>query len=233
MNDSNASAPATDSTPSTAPSPDATARAALRKGVLVLLALAPVMLLLILFVDRPVADAWEYSEPGFAYRLLDATDELGHATWYLIPGPILALALYIARSDKWRTPAYIASSVAVSGIAVNLLKPFFGRTRPIKLHGDGEYAFEFFRLGYSYNSFPSGHTTTAFAVAVALGILMPRLRYLWWAIGALVALGRVATNSHFVSDVVAGAWLGATTALALSAYFIPKSPDTKTSHPSE
>ncbi len=222
MSDGNASAPATDSTPSAAPSPDAPALAALRKGALVLLALTPAMILLILFVDRPVAEAWKYSEPGIAYRLLDATDELGHATWYLVPGPILALALYLARSDKWRIPAYIASSVAVSGIAVNLLKALFGRTRPIKLHGDNEYSFEIFRLGYSYSSFPSGHTTTAFAVAVALGVLMPRLRYLWWSIGALVALGRVATNSHFVSDVVAGAWLGAMTAVVLAAYFIRK-----------
>ena len=61
-------------------------------------------------------------------------------------------------------------------------------------------------------SFPSGHTITAFAVAVSLSRFYPEL-----AVGLLfcalsVAASRVLLGMHFLSDVVAGAAIGATVA---------------------
>ena len=58
-------------------------------------------------------------------------------------------------------------------------------------------------------SFPSGHTITAFAVAVSLSMFYPGL-----AIGLLfcavsVALSRILLGMHFLSDVLAGAAIGA------------------------
>lgn len=58
-------------------------------------------------------------------------------------------------------------------------------------------------------SFPSGHTITAFAVAVSLSLFYPGL-----AIGLLfcalsVAASRILLGLHFLSDVVAGAAIGA------------------------
>jgi undecaprenyl-diphosphatase len=57
-------------------------------------------------------------------------------------------------------------------------------------------------------SFPSGHTITAFAVAVSLSMFYPSL-----AIGLLfcalsVALSRILLGMHFLSDVLAGAAIG-------------------------
>lgn len=192
----------------------------LSRAAQVLVLIVPVIIALILFVDRPVAEAWSTSDEEALYRFLDTAEELGDARWYLVPGFVLAAAFYLARSAKWRVPLYIALSVGVSGIVVNILKVFFGRNRPNKFIGDNEYGFHFFEFGYSTSSFPSGHTTTAFAAAVALGILMPRFRVVWWTIGAAVAMGRVATGSHFPSDVVAGAWLGSITALVLAIYVL-------------
>jgi undecaprenyl-diphosphatase len=64
-------------------------------------------------------------------------------------------------------------------------------------------------------SFPSGHTITAFAVAVSLSMFYPTL-----AIGLLfcalsVAASRILLGMHFLSDVLAGAAIG--TALAYCA----------------
>jgi undecaprenyl-diphosphatase len=57
-------------------------------------------------------------------------------------------------------------------------------------------------------SFPSGHTITAFAVAVSLSLFYPGL-----AIGLLfcavsVAASRILLGMHFLSDVLAGAIIG-------------------------
>jgi membrane-associated phospholipid phosphatase len=57
-------------------------------------------------------------------------------------------------------------------------------------------------------SFPSGHTTTAFAAAVAVGVLHPRLRWPLVALAALVGLSRIYLGVHYTFDVLAGAALG-------------------------
>lgn len=59
-----------------------------------------------------------------------------------------------------------------------------------------------------YNSFGSGHTTAAFALAAGLCLLYPRLSWLWllWAIGC--GIGRVRFRQHYPTDVLFGAGFG-------------------------
>ena len=62
------------------------------------------------------------------------------------------------------------------------------------MHGDG-----------AYNSFPSGHMAAACGVLSVLWFWYQRLRGLWViAVGA----GLVGLNYHFLSDVLAGSFLG-------------------------
>jgi len=56
-------------------------------------------------------------------------------------------------------------------------------------------------------SFPSGHAMTAFTVASALSWYFPGHPGLWIAAGG-VAVSRVLTGQHFVSDVIAGSFMG-------------------------
>ena len=58
-------------------------------------------------------------------------------------------------------------------------------------------------------SFPSGHAATAFAAAVAVGLVHPRLRRPLLALASVVALSRVYLGVHYVLDVLAGTVLGA------------------------
>jgi undecaprenyl-diphosphatase len=97
--------------------------------------------------------------------------------------------------------------VAVSfGIALFLkLKRAFGRKRPCALEPHCWATL----LPPDQFSFPSGHTITAFAVAVSLGSFYPALfpGLLFCALS--VALSRILLGMHFLSDVVAGGVLGA------------------------
>jgi len=67
-------------------------------------------------------------------------------------------------------------------------------------------------------SFPSGHTSAAFCLATATGIILggPFIVLYVWA--SFVALSRVVLGMHFPGDTVAGALLGSGVALATAHY---------------
>ena len=71
-------------------------------------------------------------------------------------------------------------------------------------------------MGYEQTSFPSGHATTIWACGVALAILFPRWRLLWYALAILVSMSRVIIGAHYLSDVLAGAYVAVMTVLVLA-----------------
>ena len=58
-------------------------------------------------------------------------------------------------------------------------------------------------------SFPSGHSTTAFAVALSLGSFYPEIMPLLLVLAANVAISRVVVGMHFLSDILVGSGAGA------------------------
>ena len=62
-------------------------------------------------------------------------------------------------------------------------------------------------------SCPSGHTITAFAVAVSLSMFYPSLALGLLFCAVSVALSRILLGMHFLSDVLAGGVIGATLAV--------------------
>jgi undecaprenyl-diphosphatase len=64
-------------------------------------------------------------------------------------------------------------------------------------------------------SFPSGHTLTAFAIAIPIGIAYPSLMIALLFCAASIAASRIVLGMHFLSDVIAGGLMGA--ALGFSA----------------
>ena len=63
---------------------------------------------------------------------------------------------------------------------------------------------------HAYNSFPSGHSATAFGIFVMLIFLIKnrRLKLLWLAVALLTAFSRVYLSQHFMEDVLAGSLIG-------------------------
>ena len=130
--------------------------------------------------------------PGFHYSYDD----------YLQYGPAgvmlgLKASGYESRSSWGRMLTSDALSVAVMSAAVNGVKYSVGRLRP-----DGS----------RHNSFPSGHTATAFMTATMLhkeyGWKSP-----WFSIGgytaaAVTGVSRLMNNRHWMTDVMAGAAIG-------------------------
>ena len=98
----------------------------------------------------------------------------------------------------------LAAYGATSGL-VNVIKVVVDRPRPPVR--DPSIPFEG-TLPESM-SFPSGHAGTAFAAATVIALVHPRLR--WWVLGiaTVVAASRLYLGVHHLTDVVAGAVLGA------------------------
>jgi undecaprenyl-diphosphatase len=113
--------------------------------------------------------------------------------------------------ELWEKPGLVLLAGALSGLNA-ILKWCFGRIRPF--HGVPAFALHPFRGGIhglfvqDSLSFPSGDTTMAFAMAASMSLVAPRLWPLWWVWGIIVAVERVAQNSHYPSDALAGAALG-------------------------
>jgi undecaprenyl-diphosphatase len=58
-------------------------------------------------------------------------------------------------------------------------------------------------------SFPSGHSITAFAVAISVGLFYPELLACLLLVAVCIAASRILLGMHFLSDVVAGSVIGA------------------------
>jgi hypothetical protein len=100
----------------------------------------------------------------------------------------------------------ITASLIASGIITPAIKLVAGRSRP--RDEAGVYHFKPFSNGNS--SFPSGHTTEAFAVA---SVIANHYDETWvtctsYSIASLVGFARIYHRAHFASDVVAGAMIG-------------------------
>ena len=119
-----------------------------------------------------------------------------------------ALGLFVAvYGGPQRLHALLAAVLAVSaGVALFLeLKRAFKRKRPCALepHCWADL------LPPDQFSFPSGHTITAFAVMASLGGFYPEMLPGLFFCAISVAASRVVLGMHFLSDVLAGAALGA------------------------
>jgi undecaprenyl-diphosphatase len=130
------------------------------------------------------------------------------SAWW-VKGPILvalAGAGEIGRR-RWLPHAAIcgAISLVLASLLSGLLKALVERPRPAV----ADHAISPVVVTPHSPSFPSGHTATAFAAAVAISVLEPRLRTPMLVIAALVGISRAYLGVHFVLDVVAGAALGA------------------------
>ncbi|HEY7598517.1 MAG TPA: phosphatase PAP2 family protein [Candidatus Limnocylindrales bacterium] len=150
---------------------------------------------------------WFLYPTGVALLVIAAIDATGGSP--ALRGPLAALAVRLG---------FVFAAIAVPGLFVALIKRLIGRARPF-IDGSDTWAYLPFAWRPDYASFPSGHATTAFAAAIAIGALWPRARPVMWTYAVLIALSRVVVVAHHPSDVIAGAVIGACGALLVRNWF--------------
>lgn len=173
------------------------------------------------YIDLPVARFFRVYENTWFEESLTFLSIAGESHWFILSG--LATYLFYRKRQPLfaKYGLFIVGSVAISGIISGIVKVIAGRFRPVKYFREDMYGFDGWHFNdYKLNSFPSGHTTTGFAVGVALALLYPRYALYFIGFGFFVAFTRVATTVHYISDTMGGALIGTTVACVLYTRYI-------------
>lgn len=192
------------------------------------LSVSAVIAVMLLFDGWAIALRRDFSP--WVIVVFDELTDFGKSSWFLWPTGLLLLTIAAVASPRLGRTAYLVLmslavrlgfvflAVAVPSLFVTIAKRIIGRARPLRIDGSDVY-FAPFSWRVEFASLPSGHSTTAFAAAVAIGALYPRARPALWIYAGTIALSRVILASHFPSDVIAGAFVGGCGALIVRDWF--------------
>ncbi|MGP0018136.1 MAG: phosphatase PAP2 family protein [Candidatus Sulfotelmatobacter sp.] len=189
---------------------------AFRTWLFALILSAAAVGLCIAYVDRPLAaflevhvrhtEFWVWLERAlrpFALVVIAALVWLFGCGICLISGRPLR---------PWTETPALYSWAAIWAVASEIiLKRIFGRGWPDPTFVDDHlYGFHFLHGMTHWDSFPSGTTTVSFAMLSVFWTLQPRWRAAGVAIAILLLVAVVIGNFHWLSDAIAGAFLGVT-----------------------
>jgi len=175
------------------------------------------------FVDEPIqreALKFRNSSPGVLNVSKYITNFGGTYEFYALA--TLGAYGYIFKNEKLKTTTLLASQAYITGgVIESVLKFLSGRTRPSYYNPltEAEPVFKgpFGNTSRDYNgdrsnsSFPSGHSTVAFAAATVFAmeykstVWVPIVSY---TVASLIGISRITENKHWTTDVLTGAVLG-------------------------
>jgi len=176
------------------------------------------------FADEPVQK--------YVVDLTDNNPSMGKVSKFItnMGGPYEAVTLslmagygIIFKKEKIKTTALLASqSYLISGAIQTVVKILTGRQRPFvynpdqveaepKFHGPFHPPFKDANGKTITSSFPSGHTTGAFAAATVFAMEYrdrPAVKIIAYGSASLIGLSRITENKHWTTDVLVGTALG-------------------------
>lgn len=181
----------------------------------------PYLLLLIVVGLLQLTHSQEQLMQWVNVRNTPAADEFFPYATYLGDGAFFVVVCLLLAINNRRIGLMAFASFALSSLVSLFLKQvvFSNSLRPLKTFEHSTYQYHIIKgLDiYSYNSFPSGHTTSAFALFGMLALLDERKGRGWFflAIAALTGYSRVYLFQHFVEDAYVGSIIGTVSTIAV------------------
>ena len=126
-----------------------------------------------------------------------------------VPAGMVLTGVVIRSPNLQRGGGRVLASIVLAGLTTGSLKFITGRFRPDE--ASSQYIFQPFS---NHDAFPSGHATMAFALATSLSeeIRRPWASAVLYAGATGTAWSRLNDHKHWLSDVLAGAMIGVTSA---------------------
>jgi membrane-associated phospholipid phosphatase len=190
------------------------------------------LLILIGFIDAAAsrgAIGWpeQWRAPFFLVT------DYGLSERILIPSFVMMILLRLAMfplSGVWKKAsgelaqifAFVFAGIGTPVLLVSVLKRLIGRGRPSEYETAGSLSFQNFFNDWAFQSFPSGHSATAVALAFVVGFIWPAVFPFLLVAGLIVAVSRVPVGAHYPTDVFAGIIIGMIGAYLVRNFFAHK-----------
>ncbi len=115
-----------------------------------------------------------------------------------------------SRDEKTRFFLLSGTAMPVAFVTKQMLKHIFGRMNTRAwLENPVDLSFHWFHgRGGPYGSFPSGHMAVFATLAAACWLFFPKYRVASLAVMIALGFALVATDYHYLSDVIAGGYFG-------------------------
>lgn len=188
---------------------------ALRKWLLTFVAVVALVVVCIAYIDRPTA---EFLERHIRHTAIWVWIRRALAPFTLVVVAalffLLGCGLRVISGCKlpsWTQTLLLCSWAAMWAVAADIIfKRIFGRAWVDPTYVQEHlYGFRFFHGGWHWESFPSGTASVSSAIVAVLWSEAPRLKIIGAFMVVLLCVWVVSNNYHWVSDVIAGAFLGA------------------------
>jgi undecaprenyl-diphosphatase len=140
--------------------------------------------------------------------------------YFLVAG--IAVFIFTEKSSRRRWFVFAAltlSAILSRGILTEAIRFFYPRPRPFEVLGLTPLFTENLN-----NSFPSGHATFIFALAMALWFFNRRWGTWYLVLAFAVGIARVFAGVHWPADILGGAAIGAVSAFLVHVLLRPYSP---------
>jgi undecaprenyl-diphosphatase len=173
-----------------------------------------------LMPSRGAPSAWparfitDFGKDSYALTALAAALIVMSLAFPLLRGPSRATLLRSAGHVE-----YLFFAVALPVAFAEIIKNVVGRGRPFVGGKANPFNFQPFHGAEPYFSFPSAHSVTAFALALGVAAIWPRLRIPVFVYALAIAASRLVILAHHPSDVVGGVVIGLVGALAVRTWF--------------
>ncbi len=188
---------------------------------------------LIYFVDGPISKTMRASHiHGDFRKALDLSEAFAHG----IGATAILSTIWIVSVNRRRSIVLAICMTLASGLIANGLKATIVRIRPhsegLKVVHEPSQSEQEGAVAASFwdsrqRSFPSGHSATAWGLAIGLAWVYPRAMALFFIFATMASLQRITSGAHYPSDVLAGASI-AFLCCALCVALVPKGGRSKT-----
>ncbi len=133
-------------------------------------------------------------------------------------GAFIPIFVFVMLFIRFRESILLVVVFLMSGMFVQILKRLFFSdiSRPAKyFEGNQSLYFVPNIEQYCCNSFPSGHSATAFCVFLVFALVSKHnwLKFSFLILASLVAFSRVYLSQHFLVDIMAGSFIGILTVI--------------------
>jgi undecaprenyl-diphosphatase len=140
-------------------------------------------------------------------NLSDIGNQVGSGESLLAVSIVLLAAGYAFRRASLKHAGWwTLIAHAIAGGVNTAIKHLVGRGRPKFMHADSSIFVPF--GGRGWDSFPSGHSMAAFAIATVLAVRFPRGRWILIVTAVAVSASRLFRASHFLTDIFVGTVFG-------------------------